>query len=127
MDKDFEGWNSLKIRLHNEHQSPTFQEREVWWCSVGINVGHEIDGKNRYFNRPVLVVRKFNRHVFLGVPLTTQIKQNRYYHRIHFKGREQCVMLSQLRLWEGRRLTHSMGQLPADQFGDIRKALKEML
>lgn len=127
MEKDFAGWHQLKSQLHTEHRAPTFQEREVWWCSVGVNIGHEVDGKSQLFSRPVLIVRKFNRHIFLGVPLTTQIKENRYYHRIHFKGREQCVMLSQLRLWEGRRLTRSMGQLPEDQFERVRRALKAML
>src|SRR4029078_5894888 len=100
MEKDFTDWHHLKAQLHAEHSAPTFQQREVWWCSIGVNIGHEMDGKNSDFNRPVLIVRKFNAHIFLGVPLTTQIKANPYYHRIHFKGREQCVMLSQLRLWD---------------------------
>ena len=43
---------------------------------------------------PVLIVRKFNPHIFFGVPLTTKIKQNPYYLPIRFKDREQCVMLS---------------------------------
>jgi mRNA interferase MazF len=127
MEKDFSGWHHLKARLDASHNAPTFQEREVWWCSIGVNVGQEMDGKNQFYNRPVLIARKFNAHIFLGVPLTTQIKQNPYYHLIQFKGRDQCVMLSQLRLWEGKRLTHKMGKLPKDQFFTVRKALKDML
>ena len=42
----------------------------------------------------VLIVRKFNPHIFFGVPLTTKIKQNPYYFPMRFKDREQCVMLS---------------------------------
>lgn len=127
MEKDFAGWHRLKSRLHAEHRAPTFQEREVWWCSVGVNIGHEVDGKSQYATRPVLIVRKFNEHIFLGVPLTTQIKQTPYYHRLHFKSREQCVMLSQLRLWAAKRLRNKLGKLTGDQFQVVREALKAML
>ena len=106
---------------------PTFQEREIWWCSVGVNIGHEMDDKNQFYNRPVLIVRKFNPHIFFGVPLTTKIKQNPYYFPMRFKDREQCVMLSQLRLWDGKRLTHKMGQLPDDQFEAVKQALRRLL
>ena len=76
MQKDFPGWHRQKEQLHAQHHTPTFQEREIWWCSVGVNVGHEMDGKNQFYNRPVLIVRKFNPHIFFGVPLTTKMKQN---------------------------------------------------
>ncbi len=127
MEKDFTDWHLLKSNLHSQSQAPTFQQREIWWCSIGLNIGYEADGKSELFSRPVLIVRKFNRHIFLGVPLTTKIKQNPYYHCTQFKGREQCVMLAQLRLLEGRRLTRKMGQLPKDQFEGVRGALKAML
>jgi len=50
-----------------------------------------------------------------------------YYFPMRFKDREQCVMLSQLRLWDGKRLTHKMGQLPDDQFEAVKKALRRLL
>jgi mRNA interferase MazF len=127
MEKDFIGWHVVKEDLQSCHNTPVFQEREVWWCSVGINIGGETDGKSRLYNRPVLIVRKFNRHLFVGVPLTTQIKQNPYYFPVAFKGKDQCVMLSQLRTWEGKRLTHKMGQMPKSQFADVRRALAEIV
>ena len=59
MQKDFPGWHRHKEQLHAQHQTPTFQEREMWWCSVGVNIGHEMDGKNQFYNRPMLIVHKF--------------------------------------------------------------------
>jgi mRNA-degrading endonuclease toxin of MazEF toxin-antitoxin module len=57
-----------------------------------------------------------------------QIWANReYYFSIRFKDREQCVMLSQLRLWDGKRLTHKMGQLPDEQFEAVKQALRRLL
>lgn len=117
MDKDFAGWHRLKVHLNGQNEFPSIRQRDIWWCSVGINIGHEVDGKSALYSRPVLIVRKFNQYLFLGVPLTTKIKENLYYHLIHFQGRQQCVMLSQLRLWEGRRLTRKLGLCQALIFG----------
>ncbi len=63
--KDFDGWIDLK-KLLSSKNPPTFQEREIWWCSIGINVGFEIDGKNDKYLRPVLIFRKFNKNIFFG-------------------------------------------------------------
>jgi mRNA interferase MazF len=130
--KDFAGWHTHKQHLDKEKPAPTFKEREIWWCSVGINVGHEIDGKNRYFNRPILVIRKFNPHIFWGVPLTTQMKNNPFYLPLDFKGqREQekkrCVMLSHLRLYDSKRLHDKMGRISPQDFQAVKDALKNLL
>ena len=85
MQKDFNSWNEIKKKLDANERSLFFKERDIWCCSIGLNVGHEENGKNQFFSRPILVVRKFNRNLFLGVPLTTKIKENEYYHRIAFK------------------------------------------
>ena len=54
-------------------------------------------------------------------------KISRYYLPMRFKDRDQCVMLSQMRLWDGKRLTHKMGQLPDDQFEAVKQALRRLL
>ena len=64
MNKDFDTWNEEKKGL--EIVAPDtliFHEREIWWSSIGLNVGDEEDGKNDLFERPVLVLRKFNNKV----------------------------------------------------------------
>lgn len=127
MIKDFKTWHELKAGINDSTRLPSFSEREIWWCSIGANVGHEEDGKGLYFRRPVLIIRKFNQRIFWGVPLTTQIKDKHYYHRIFFQDKEQCVMLSQLRLWEGKRLDKRMGKLDIEQLIAIKEKLKSML
>lgn len=72
-EKDFDGWHPVKKGLDERTVIPTFRRREIWWCSTGINVGVEQDGKNHHYERPVLVVCKFNRRLFWGIPLSTQI------------------------------------------------------
>src|SRR6185295_15978434 len=111
MIKDFANWHKLKQNLQINHNLPTYNQREIWWCSIGVNLGHEEDGKGNVFSRPVLVIRKFNRHVFLGVPLSTRIKDNKFYLPVYFHNRQQSAMLTQLRLWDVKRLTSKMGKL----------------
>lgn len=127
MSKNFQEWLEIKQKLNDHHGIPTYKEREIWWCSIGVNIGHEEDGKGLFYRRPVLVTRKFNQHIFWGIPLTTQIKEKHYYHRIIFKEQEQCAMISQLRLWESKRLNRKMGKLDKEQFDALRQKLKEML
>ena len=127
MEKDFDDWNILKQRLTDKKNIPAFGQREIWWCHLGVNIGDEENGKNKVYSRPILVVKKFNNHIFWGLPLTTQIKEKRYYHKIKFKDNEQCVMISQLRLWDARRLTTRMGKIPTDQFDEIRKIISDLI
>ncbi len=79
MNKDFEKWNIRKIWIHKEKPRVFFKERDVWWCSMGLNVGFEQDGKGDKFSRPILVFKKFNQEIFWGIPLTTKIKENKFY------------------------------------------------
>lgn len=127
MNKDFNSWNNLKQKLNTTHNPPTFKQREVWWYSVGINVGHEENGKNEFFNRPVLVVRKFNNRIFLGAPLSTKIKENQFYHPMHLKGKDGSAMLSQIRVRDSKRLTHKIGNISQEQFETIREKISGLI
>ena len=98
MEKNFNEWSALKSKLDTKNHNINFKERDIWWCSIGLNIGHEENGKSQFFSRPVLVVRKFNKNLFFGIPLTTKIKENKFYHKISFKDGEQCAMLSQLKI-----------------------------
>ena len=130
--KDFHGWHTLKQNLDNRQGAsvPTIKEREIWWCSIGVNVGDEEDGHNELYNRPVLIVRKFNARIFWGVAMTTQMKDDPHYLEIDIKGCKRCVMLSHLRLYDSKRLlSHKskMGKLSPKQFEAVKTALKDLL
>lgn len=128
MEKDFNNWNNLKIKLDKVTQRILpFRQNEIWWCDIGLNIGHEENGKNKNFNRPVLIIKKFNHHLFWGIPLTTKIKNDKYYHRIQFKDKEQCLMLSQLRVWDSRRLEDKIGELNEKEAGTIRRVLSRLI
>jgi mRNA-degrading endonuclease toxin of MazEF toxin-antitoxin module len=123
MEKNFNNWNLLKQKLDQRKTLPSFEEKEIWWCHLGLNVGDEENGKGDSYHRPVLIIKKFNNRLFSAVPLTTQIKEKHYYRKIVFKEREQCVILSQFRVLDSKRLDRKMGKLSKKQYKEIREIL----
>jgi len=124
--KNFDGWNEKK-KLINSGDGPEFvKEREIWWCSVGINVGDEEDGKNEQFERPVLVIKKFNRQIVLVMPLTTKLKDNKYYFQFTHDGVEFAAMLSQIRLMSTKRFSRRVRKINQSLFAEIKKKFIEI-
>ena len=125
--KDFDGWNNLKQTLDNKHKPPFFNIGQVWWCSVGINVGYEIYGKNALCNRPVLIIRKFSHYTFFGLPMTSSFKNAVSHFPFIFNGVHGSILMEQGRTFDARRLGQKIGELSQDKFNDIKKAFKEYL
>jgi mRNA interferase MazF len=121
VEKDFNNWNDLKIKLDQRQNAPTFRQREIWWCHIGLNIGDEENGKSDNYHRPILIIKKFNKRIFLAVPLTTQIKDNLYYHKIGFQNKIQCAMLSQIRILDAKRLDRKMGKLTSKEFEKLKE------
>lgn len=113
-----------KKDLHNKQAvPPLFKERDIWWVSVGVNVGFEEDGKDSNYVRPVLIVKKFNREIFLGVPMSTKLKDNKYYVPVTVKKNLVSVMISQIRVFSSKRIWNKLAELDE---GDFSKVLEEL-
>ncbi len=125
--KDFDTWNKKKKVLDSSDVGLYFYEREIWWCSLGLNVGFEQDGKHKNFTRPVLVLKKFSKDVFIGIPLSTSKKVGRYYHKFNFLDEESNALLSQIRLLDAKRLVDKLGRIPPETFEEIRSKVKKLL
>jgi mRNA interferase MazF len=127
MEKDFNRWSGKKKILQNSEFIDYAQEREVWWCSLGINVGSEQDGRGLEYERPVLILKKFNREMVLIIPLSTKIRESPY-HVTFLHGDDRYVaLISQLRLISTKRLLRRAYKMDEIPFESIRKATKEML
>jgi mRNA interferase MazF len=127
--KNFWNWHTKKSEIHNDKgRRVYFNEREIWWCSLGLNVGYEQDGKGENFTRPVIILKQFNKEVFWALPLTTQPKVGKYYFPIDLgDNRERRITLSQLRLVDAKRLKNKVGVLPEEQFKVLKKAVIALL
>ena len=118
--KDFDEWNVCKKQIETRSKFIGFKEREVWFAAIGINVGHEQDGKNGFFERPVLVLKRFNKDMLMAIPLSTKIKDDPNYIPFIFGGKMRSAVISQARLIDARRLLRKIFTLPQDSFEQIR-------
>ncbi|MFZ1812167.1 MAG: type II toxin-antitoxin system PemK/MazF family toxin [Candidatus Saccharimonadales bacterium] len=119
MVRDYQKWHELKQRLEHTEFQGNFSEREVWWCSLGANIGFEEDGKNNLFERPVLVLKKYNKQLFVGLPLSTAVKSSRYYHQISVGDKNGVVILSQARAFSSNRLQRRIGRIMPYEYESI--------
>ncbi len=126
--KDFDKWNKEKKNINHKIEDILPKKKEVWWLSVGLNIGVEEDGKNNNFERPVLVMKVFNRQCFLGIPVTSADKINkRYYFPIKYKQERYYLILSQIRLFSSKRLSRKIYDVEKEDFLKIKGELKKVV
>lgn len=125
MKKNYTEWHSKKTDIEASNDVRIFfHEREVWWCSIGSNVGFEQDGKGEKFARPVLVFKKFNKEVFWALPISTRIKKSKFYSKVNLNDSvDHVAIISQLRLIDGKRLIDKIGVIDEANYADIQKAV----
>ncbi|MEA3289034.1 MAG: type II toxin-antitoxin system PemK/MazF family toxin [Campylobacterota bacterium] len=94
----------------------------------GENIGFEQCGKGDNFVRPVLIYKKFNNHVFLGIPLSTTKNRGKYYFEFNFKQNKKSVaILSQIKLIDSKRLDRKIGKINQNDFKTLQKQLLGIL
>ncbi len=121
----FTEWTKLKFRIHtSEKNSVYFREKEIWWANLGQNINVEINGKNKTFERPVLVLKKFNKDALWVIPLTRTFKNNKYYFKIF---ENSFVVFSQLKMISSKRLSRKMKTLPNSKFKEAKNKIKNLL
>lgn len=126
-EKDFDAWNKRKKQLHKSTFNDYIHAREVWWCALGVNIGVEADGKHENFERPVLVIRKFNQDSVLIVPLTSRSKQNPYHISFTHEGEEFSAVISQMRLISTNRLLRWIYKMDTNIFKMIQASICEVV
>lgn len=125
MLKNFDSWNELKKKI--EARPLVFcNQREIWWCSIGVNIGAEASGKNELFERPVLIVGVYSTQSILVVPITSKPREtsDQYHFRITYKGLEGWLVLSHARTISPKRLQRKLHRIDAEQH---KKALAALL
>ena len=124
MEKDFNRWNELKKKI--DVRNPIYvSERDVWFCSVGLNVGSEQSGKHELFERPVLVIKKITANTFIGVPLTSNKKKGSWY--VEIESTNSSAIISQIKLFDTRRLARKIKVISMEEFEIIKDKLKKFI
>lgn len=113
--KDFDAWNIRKKHVELSNAERLCREREIWWCALGVNIGFEQDGKNELFERPVLILKRYNKDLILILPITGTEKDNIYYVKIG-GAMASSVILSQIRSIDSRRLLRKVGMVSVKEY-----------
>ena len=129
MQKDFDIWNTFKKQLDERDTNfgLSYQPKQLWTCSIGINIGSEQDGHGPFFSRPVLVFKIFNTNVFWGIPITTRARRNDLYFKFNLGGVDQFAILPQVRLFSVRRLNRLITVMPDLEFSKLTESFNGLL
>lgn len=132
--KEFDIWNKTKKILNDQDREVFGYPREVWWCSIGINVGAEIDGKNENFERPVIIMRVYNKETMLVLPTTSKERKDKFHFEVRVDAtnpktgevykRTVYVKLTQARVISNKRLLRKVDVIPEEEFEKIKNAFK---
>jgi mRNA interferase MazF len=127
---DFDSWNELKKNIDDEQNEPDKfpKESEVWMSSLGKNIGFEQNGSGDNFSRPVLILKKFNNHMFWVIPLSTKQKSfDFYFNYTDPNDKRVSAILAQMRLLSVKRLKRKLYDIPDGLFDQMRHNLKSFL
>jgi mRNA-degrading endonuclease toxin of MazEF toxin-antitoxin module len=105
MSKDFDTWNTFKKKLNESTRTIMYKPQTIWWCYLGINIGHEQDGDRLSLERPVLILATFDNETCLCVPITTSINNSPFCQKITLSGKTAYIITSQIRTISIKRLS----------------------
>lgn len=127
MIKRFLEWIGLKERLDfMTDEPPLVRERDIWWISFGDNVGSEINGKNKLFSRPGIILKKLSRGLFLVLPTTSKSKTGSWYVSLRQERKNMCVCLHQVRVLDYRRFSNRLGIIDEEDFRRIKEGFNRL-
>lgn len=135
--KDFDGWNEYKKNL--EQQKPVTYESsskkyfhkpgEVWFCSIGINLGVEYCGKNQHYERPILILKKIGRRI-ICIPLTSRKPPNSNFYidlsyRIKGKAIESYALIYEVKTIDAVRLQRRLKRISDKKLNHVKEKIRK--
>jgi mRNA-degrading endonuclease toxin of MazEF toxin-antitoxin module len=75
----------------------------------------------------VLILKVYNKETALIIPLTSKLKDGKYYITLEFKGRFSTITLSQARTISTKRLSRKIGIISKNNFCVVRKKFIESI
>lgn len=112
MKKEYKKWHRIKSKIEEGALNDiTVKAGDVWWGSIGLNIGSEVDGKNRMFERPLLVTEVLDLGLITVAPLTSKLKTLPDRYQVSVNGLASDVLLIQERTISIKRLQRKMGEI----------------
>lgn len=122
--KEFDAWNEVKKDIERTGRLVYVRPREIWWTSLGVNIGAEVDGKHENFERPVIIMKVYNRQTLLVLPLTSKAKDDQFHYKIQIHERTSWVSLTQSRVISSKRLLRKMHLITRSEFEILKTVWK---
>ncbi|HCC83296.1 TPA: hypothetical protein DEP96_00430 [Candidatus Uhrbacteria bacterium] len=125
----FEAWHKRKqiIVDRETYRQIFFREKDVWWCSLGLNIGTESYGKGDWFRRPVLILKKLSNDLCICPPITSKRRIGSWFASIMINGIEKWVMLCQIKTLHRKRFGIKIGFISDSDFTKVKEKLESLL
>lgn len=129
--KLFDSWNILKQKSHINEKVIGIKERDIVFLKMGQNIGYEQDGKGDEFLRPVVIFKRFNKNMFLGIPLTTKKKENIYHFEFTYINKNNhettnSAIISQIKMFDTKRVKYKSGMISKSDFLKLYEKFMEV-
>ncbi len=124
IERIYDQWNEIKKESSKNKRKLGIKPREIFWIKLGHNIGSEEFGKDKNFARPVIILRKLTSDLFVGVPMTSTLKDNDYFHSFEYHNKQNGVvknsaMILQLRVFSIKRVMNKVGMINKKDFESI--------
>ena len=121
--KRFFEWIGLKEKLNSiDCDLPYVNVGDIWWASLGENIGSEINGKSALFSRPVVIFKKLSHNFYLVIPTTTKVRTGSWYVLFRQKSIKMNACLHQVRSMDYRRFSNKLGRLDDEDFERVKSS-----
>jgi mRNA interferase MazF len=126
--EEYDKWNKVKKETSKENLLVGYKTRDIFNVKVGKNIGFEQNGKGEQFVRPVVVLKKLTKDMFIGVPLTTTQRKGSFLFEFQFiQNKISVAILPQAKLFSSKRLLNKIGVINKNDFENLKKRYFELL
>ena len=131
MEEIFDKWNEVKKIVQNDEKIRLFKQRDIFFINMGQNVGFEQNGKGENFVRPIVILKKITNQMFIGIPLSSQIKDGDWFFKFEFNIKDKIslniAILPQIRMFSSKRLLNKIGVMKIEDFEKMKDKIKKFI
>jgi mRNA-degrading endonuclease toxin of MazEF toxin-antitoxin module len=129
-ENQYNRWNDQKKSIQQRDlvaKKIYFNQGDIWWCSIGKNIGTESCGKGDRFRRPVLILKKLSHEACIVLPLGTQEKKGTWFEEVIFENGKRWVSLYQIRMVHIKRFERKIGEITKEDMCRVKEKLGALL
>ncbi len=131
MEEIFDKWNEVKKIVQNDEKIRLFKQRDIFFINMGQNIGFEQNGKGENFVRPIIILKKITNQMFLGIPLSSQLKKGDWFFEFEFNTKDDVsrniAIIPQIKMFSSRRLLNKIGVIKTKDFEILKQKVKDFI